>query len=88
MILISSSGANRKSNIFYSHVKSLLELSPEIIWFEEFNIPRPSLVLGKRNDTLSAEYISKLIMDHLYFLIPWKYKPIHESINARTKSSV
>jgi len=61
MILISSSGANIKSNIFYSRVKSLLELSLEEIGFEEFNIQRPSLVMGKRNDALPAEYISRLI---------------------------
>ena len=84
MILISSTGANSKSNIFYSRVKGLLEESLEELGFEEFHILRPSLLLGKRNETRPAEYISKLIMDHLSFLIPWKYKPIHASIIART----
>ena len=84
MILISSMGANSKSNIYYSRVKGLLEESLEEIGFEEFHILRPSLLLGKRNETRPTEYISKLIMDHLSFLIPWKYKPIHASIIART----
>ena len=75
--------SNSKSKKFYSRVKGLLEESLEKIGFEEFHILRPSLLLGKRNEARPAEYISKLIMDHLYFLIPWKYKPIHESINAR-----
>ena len=84
MILISSMGANSKSNIFYSRVKGLLEESLEEIGFEEFHILRPSLLLGKRTETRPAEYISKLIMDHLSFLIPEKYKPIHASIIANT----
>ena len=48
MILISSIGANSKSNIFYSRVKGLLEESLEAIGFEEFHILRPSLLLVKK----------------------------------------
>jgi len=84
MILISSMGANSKSKIFYSRVKGLLEESLEEIGFEEFHILRPSLLLGKRAEARPAEYISRHIMEHLSFLIPWKYKPIHASIIAKT----
>ena len=70
MILISSMGANSKSKIFYSRVKGLLEESLEKVGFEEFHILRPSLLLGKRTEARPAEHISKLIMDHLSFLIP------------------
>ena len=84
MILISSMGANSKSKIFYSRVKGLLEGALEEVGFEKFHILRPSLLLGKRNEARPAEYISKLIMDHLSFLIPWKYKPVHASIIAKT----
>jgi len=84
MILISSMGANSKSKIFYSPVKVLLEESLEEVGFKEFHILRPSLLLGKRIEARPAEYISKHIMDHLSFLIPRKYKPIHPSIIAKT----
>ena len=84
MILISSMGANSKSNIFYSRVKGLLEEALEKIEFEEFHILRPSLLLGKRTEARPAEHISKLIMYHLSFLIPWKYKPVHARIIAKT----
>ena len=84
MILISSIGANSKSNIFYSLAKGLLEEALEELEFEEFHILRPSLLLGKRTETRPVEYIYKLLMDHLSFLIPWKYKPIHASIIAKT----
>ena len=83
MILISSMGASSISNIFYSRVKGLLEESLEDIGFEEFHILRPSLLLGKRTETRPAEHISKLIIDPLSFLIPWKYRPIHASIIAK-----
>ena len=83
MIHISSIGANNNSNIFYSKVKGLLEVSLEEIGFEEFHILRPSLLLGNRNEARPVEYFSKLIMDHLSFLIPYKYKPIHASIIAK-----
>ena len=84
MILISSMGANSKSKIFYNRVKGLLEESLEKVGFKEFHILRPSLLLGKRTEARPAEHIPKLIMDHLSFLIPWKYKPIHASIIAKT----
>jgi len=83
MILISAIGANEKSNIFYNHVKGLLEIALDEIGFEELHILRPSLLLGKRIDPRPAEYIAKLLMEQLSPLIPWKYKPIHASIIAK-----
>ena len=88
MILISSMGSNSKSKIFYSRVKGILEQSLEKVGFQEFHILRPSLLLGKRTEVRPAEHISKLIIDHLSFLIPWKYKPIHASIIAKTIKSI
>jgi len=84
MILISSMGANSKSKLFYSRVKGLLEKSIEDIGFQEFHILRPSLLLGKRSESRPAEYITKLIMEPLSFLIPWNYKPIHAKIIGNT----
>ena len=83
MILISSIGASCESNIFYSKVKGLLEVSLKEIGFEELHILRPSLLLGKRTEVRPAENIFKFIIGHLSFLIPWKYKPIHASIIAK-----
>ena len=83
MILISSIGANYESKIFYSKVKGLLEISLKEIGFEELHILRPSLLLGKRTEDRPVENISKCIIDHLSFLIPKKYKPIHARIIAK-----
>ncbi len=84
MVQISSMGANKKSNIFYNHVKGLLEESLEGIDFEGLHILRPSLLLGKRTEKRPAEYISKLVIAPLSFLIPWYYRPIHAKIIANT----
>jgi len=84
MILVSSMGANSKSNIFYRRVKGLLEESLEEIGFEEYHILRPSLLLGKRTEYRPGEYIFKLIMEPLSFIIPWNYKPIQASIIGNT----
>ncbi len=84
MILISSTRANSKSKLFYSRVKGLLEKSILDIGFEELHIIRPSLLLGKRSESRPAEYITKLIMETLSFIIPWEYKPIHASTIADT----
>ena len=83
MILISSIGANYESKIFYSKIKGLLEISLKEIGFEELHIIRPSLLLGKRTEDRPIENISKCIIDHLSFLIPKKYKPIHARIIAK-----
>jgi len=82
LIQISSIGANIKSKIFYCQVKGLLEKSLEEIGFKELHILRPSLLLGKRTETRNSENISKLLIDNISFMIPWKYKPIHAKIIA------
>ena len=84
IILISSIGSNSKSNIFYKRVKGLLEESIEDIEFENFHIIRPSLLLGKRKDTRPAENLSKIVLEPISFMIPFKYRPIHACKIAKT----
>ena len=55
MILISAMGSNKKFNIFYSRVKSLLEISLDEIGFEKFHILSLGLLLGKK---LSLDLLS------------------------------
>ena len=77
MILISSIGANRQSPIFYNRIKGLLEEALGEIFFERLHILRPSIVLGKRTESRPSEFIGKLVLQPLSFLIPRKYRPIH-----------
>ena len=84
MILVSSGGANPQSSIFYCRVKGLLEEALSEIGFDRLHILRPSLLLGPRTESRPGEYLGKLLMQPLSFLIPWKYRPIHARIMANT----
>ncbi|NQV50089.1 MAG: NAD-dependent epimerase/dehydratase family protein [Candidatus Marinimicrobia bacterium] len=76
-ILISAVGANPQSSIFYSRVKGLLEEDLKELGFDRLFILRPGMLLGDRQEKRSGEFIGKLLMQPLNFLIPWKYKAIH-----------
>ncbi|MCF7827129.1 MAG: NAD-dependent epimerase/dehydratase family protein [Candidatus Marinimicrobia bacterium] len=81
-ILVSSMGANAQSKIFYSRVKGQLEDALKKLGFPRLDILRPSMLLGDRQEKRRGEFIGKLIMQPLSFLIPWKYKPIQASTVA------
>ncbi len=82
LVLISSVGANAQSKIFYSQVKGKTEEALEKLGFEQFHILRPSMLLGKRQESRPGEFIGKIIMSPLAMMIPWKYKPIHANTIA------
>ncbi len=81
-ILVSSLGANANSKIFYSRVKGQLEAALKEVGFKQLHILRPSMLLGNRQESRPGEFIGKLIMTPLSFLIPWNYKPIQASTVA------
>ena len=76
MILVSSAGADSMSKYFYTRMKGKLENAIRELGFETYHIIRPSLLLGNRMEFRPGEYISKVIMSPLAFMIPWQYKPI------------
>lgn len=75
--LVSSIGANTKSNNFYLQLKG--EVEEEISQFSipEIAIFRPSMLLGERTEFRFGERVSQKIMAPLSFLFPDNYKPIH-----------
>ncbi|MBT3252580.1 MAG: NAD-dependent epimerase/dehydratase family protein [Candidatus Marinimicrobia bacterium] len=81
-ILVSSMGADANSSIFYSRVKGQLEEALKAVGFPRLHILRPSILLGDRQESRPGEFVGKLIMQPLSFLIPWKYKPIQASTLA------
>jgi len=81
-ILVSSLGANATSKIFYSRVKGQLEEALKEVGFKQLHLLRPSMLLGNRQESRPGEFIGKLIMAPLSFLIPWNYKPIQASTVA------
>ncbi|RCW30801.1 NAD(P)H-binding protein [Marinilabilia salmonicolor] len=74
--VVSAVGADSNSKNFYTRLKGEMEDA-----IQQQNIPtllifRPSLLLGKRNETRIGESLGKWIMKPLSFLIPARMKPI------------
>ena len=76
-VLVSSVGANSKSNNFYLKLKGEIEDTVKETGLHSINIMRPSILLGDRKENRLAETISKKIMSAFSFLVPSKYKAIH-----------
>ena len=76
-VLVSSVGANSKSNNFYLKLKGEVEDAVKSVGLKSAYIMRPSTLLGERKEFRLGEKIGKAIMTTLSFLIPAKYKPIH-----------
>jgi uncharacterized protein YbjT (DUF2867 family) len=60
--MISSIGADKDSNVFYTRTKGEVERDLKAVPFKSLHIYRPSLLNGKRNKKRLAEEIMNLIM--------------------------
>ena len=76
-ILVSSVGANSKSNNFYLKLKGEVEDAVKDVGLKSVYIMRPSVLLGDRKEFRLGEKISKRLMSTFSFIIPSKYKPVH-----------
>jgi uncharacterized protein YbjT (DUF2867 family) len=84
--LVSSMGADEKSNIFYNKVKGEVEKAISNLGYHRLDIFRPSLLLGTRGESRFAEDLGKAGMKLLGFLFmgPLKdYKAIESTKVAR-----
>lgn len=85
VFLLSSSGANSSSSIYYSHIKGLLEDVAISFKFEKLYILRPSLLLGERtNDFRAGELIAQKTLGKIRPLIPKLYRPVTAIEVSRT----
>ncbi len=75
-VLVSSYGANSKSNNFYTRLKGEVEDTISGLNIPSLSVFRPSLLLGKRQEFRFGEIISILFMNSLSFLLPTKIRPI------------
>jgi uncharacterized protein YbjT (DUF2867 family) len=75
-ILVSAAGADPSSKVFYNRTKGELERDLKKISFTEVHILRPSLLLGKRNETRTGEAIGQKIIPIISPILPYKYRPI------------
>jgi len=76
-ILVSSVGADSKSNFFYMKLKGEIDDAVKESGIKIIHIMRPATLLGERKETRLGETIGKAIMTPFNFLFPAKYKPIH-----------
>ncbi len=78
-ILVSSAGADSKSNVFYSKVKGELEDAIRALPFWGIHILRPSLLLGDRKESRPLERIGIIFSKGIGFLMGdllGKYQPV------------
>jgi len=70
--LVSSSGANAKSKVFYMKIKGELEEKVKLLPFTKIRIFRPSLLLGERDEKRfgekAAERLLKIVIPIFSFL--------------------
>ena len=83
LVLVSSSGANPDSKIFYSRIKGELEEAILQLPLPNITILRPSLLLGKRNEKRTGEALAQRIMPIVTRYIFRKYRPIPAKIVAK-----
>lgn len=75
-VLVSAKGANTNSLFFYNRVKGEVEAAIERLAFNNYEILRPSLLIGDRSEVRTAEYFGKLFMQVFGFLFIGPLKKI------------
>ncbi|MBT3386177.1 MAG: NAD(P)H-binding protein [Prolixibacteraceae bacterium] len=82
-VLVSSVGANSKSQIFYTRMKGELDDAVARLGFENLVVLRPSSLTGDRKEKRMAEIISIPIANFLTRFMMKKYRPIKDEIVAQ-----
>jgi uncharacterized protein YbjT (DUF2867 family) len=85
-VLVSSSGANSKSSIFYSKIKGKLEDKVKDLSFERCFVFQPSVLMGERNEKRRGEVFAAKIVNFFAKIFPFvrKYRGIDTSILAQS----
>lgn len=75
-LLVTAMGSSKGSSIFYNRVKGEVEDAIAAVGFPAFHIFRPSMLLGDRKEKRGGEFIGKVVMTALDFVIPANFKAI------------
>jgi len=79
-LIVSSVGADAKSNNFYLQLKGEVEDEIKKIYLENVSVFRPSILVGDRKESRPGERIGQIAMQTFSFILInnlRKYKPIH-----------
>jgi uncharacterized protein YbjT (DUF2867 family) len=87
-LLVTAMGSSKTASIFYNRVKGEVEEAVGAIGFPTYHIFRPSMLLGDRKEKRSGEFIGKVVMTALDFIIPANYKAIQADRVARAMQSL
>ena len=82
--LVSSVGADASSKNFYLKLKGEIEAAVFDLKLPSTVILRPSLLLGKRNESRFGEKIAQILMSLFSFLFSNNYKPIKATSVAKS----
>lgn len=75
-LMVSSVGASPKTGNFYLKFKGEAEDAIAAMGIPSVSVFRPSMLMGKRDESRPAEEIAKILTAPLSFLFPEKYRPI------------
>ncbi|ONG38637.1 hypothetical protein BKE30_11910 [Alkanindiges hydrocarboniclasticus] len=77
-LLLSATGANADSAVFYNRIKGQLERAVEQLCFERLSIFQPSLLLGQHRDKRLMESVAQKAFKLGQHIVPadWRYRPI------------
>lgn len=81
-LLVSSVGADSSSGNFYIKLKGEVEDAVKLSGVPSVSIFRPSMLLGKRNESRPGEAIMKVVMNAFSLLLPSRIKPVDASVVA------
>lgn len=76
MHIVTATGANSSSSIFYNKVKGQVQEAIAALGFRSCYFYQPSMLIGERNENRVGEKIGQKLMLFLDFLIPSAYKAI------------
>lgn len=82
-IVMSSTGADEKSYLFYNRTKGEMERDVLKANIANTFILRPSLIIGKRNEKRKGEQTAALLMTAMTGIMPKNYRPIKASDIAK-----
>ncbi|PIZ66561.1 MAG: oxidoreductase [Candidatus Marinimicrobia bacterium CG_4_10_14_0_2_um_filter_48_9] len=82
-LIVTATGANPQSKIFYNRVKGELEQALMQIKFPNLTILRPSLLLGERQEFRLGERLAQMLGKMLAGLMPARMKPVSAETVAR-----
>lgn len=82
-IVMSSSGANENSLIFYSRIKGEMELAVLAQEIPQTYVLQPSLIMGSRNEYRVGEVLFKRLMNFIDPLLVGQFKR-YQSIQSKT----